>query len=292
MLCTNKAGMRNVAVFFAIVAIALAPTTSMSNPSTCVELLRASPDLSQPNSNVDEELRARLSESLVSLNAIDARLTTICPTGDCLILALGRSPAVVSAYLRARHPGYVYNVPLSKFRPMIEARGARLNEGVADLNDGKINAELSANDIAKLYAHFDKFVPSTSKDIVLIDYSTSGATLVSAYHYLRAYLDNAGRTNKLKIAVMVLPSKKQRVVRGITQALLHLGYFDREKTFSSLVLENPSLSSFMRKNDGTELDLSEYGAFDLTSDESPVQPKQRSIFRQIVEFFASTHAPN
>jgi hypothetical protein len=107
---------------------------------------------------------------------------------DCLFIGIGRSPTPIIGFFQEARAAHARNLPLSQFRHRPVGRAVEIDEKKIDryqaLSDGALKA---------LYQHFDRFFLFDAeawrrKKWVLVDFSQTGDTLVSAFDYLSAYL--------------------------------------------------------------------------------------------------------
>lgn len=139
-------------------------------------------------------------ELLTSVVELGDWIEKTYPPGKFVYVGLGRSPAAVMAHLQSRNPGITYSIPLSSFRPGPEDPGSILGKVLTTESREKNwfgrestvkrpSAPPSEQQQAMLDAHFAEFLPKDLPGkVLLVDYTQSAQSLVSAQHYLQRYL--------------------------------------------------------------------------------------------------------
>jgi hypothetical protein len=93
-------------------------------------------------------------------------------------IGVGRSPAAITAYMKAQGHD-ASNLPLTKFR-----HGAKIPHQNS-------TPPLDLDKEAEYMKHFDEFLPKPKalgkKNIVTLDYTPNGGSLVAAYNYIHRY---------------------------------------------------------------------------------------------------------
>jgi hypothetical protein len=112
------------------------------------------------------------------------------PPSKFMIVGIGRSPTPFIAYFQAIHPGTAVNLPLSSFRFVPKY------------------AHFNTKDEKTLKSHFDRYLPSLSelngRQVVVLDFTLSGESLLSARHYIQRYYKAVG-SEKEVLAVGIAP---------------------------------------------------------------------------------------
>jgi hypothetical protein len=125
-----------------------------------------------------------------AVNDLADHITENYPPDQYVYVGLGRSPAAVVASLQAK--GHTAaSVPLSSFRPGPSDPGSILSRALVD-EDGRPVPGLTHEQQEMLNAHFDEFLGhiEPGRNVVLIDYTESGKSLVAAQHYLQQWAGN------------------------------------------------------------------------------------------------------
>jgi hypothetical protein len=199
------------------------------------------------------------------------------------IIVIGRSPGIVSAYLKANVPDYVQNLPLSGFR----ARLSMTEQGVLrTINASLLDSfTLTPADVENLYSHFDKYLRlDSNKDIVLLDYATSGATLASVYFYFHQYLERRRISKTISICFLASARFRRTVIYNLAEALQLLGYFSQAATFASFQIDGDLGQLVWSADNATQFDFSEFGRFNLQTDH-PKPPNSSKVYQELVQFF-------
>ncbi|MEE1783794.1 DUF4157 domain-containing protein [Streptomyces sp. SP17BM10] len=139
-------------------------------------------------------------ELLTSVVELGDWIEKTYPPGTFVYVGLGRSPAAVMAHLQSRNPRITHSIPLSSFRPGPEDPGSILGKVLTTKSRernwfgrksavSRPSAPPSEQQQAMLDAHFAEFLPKDLPGkVLLIDYTQSAQSLVSAQHYLQRYL--------------------------------------------------------------------------------------------------------
>ncbi|GAA3666980.1 hypothetical protein GCM10022267_61780 [Lentzea roselyniae] len=124
-----------------------------------------------------------------AVNDVANHITNRYPPSDFAYVGLGRSPAAVVAALQNQGHDAV-SIPLSNFRPPPSDPNSILAPSYA-AHGGKVDP-LTPQQQEMLNAHFDEFLGNLPPDrnVVLIDYTQGGLSLVSAQHQLQQYLSD------------------------------------------------------------------------------------------------------
>lgn len=139
-------------------------------------------------------------ETYRDIKKITLSLYHYCPPDDCIFIALGRSPAPFSAYIKLLTDNII-NLPLSGF--MLHPKLLTYDN---DLEE-------------KLYAHFDKYLDYQkigNRKVVLFDFAMSGTSLFSAQYHLEKYLNLViGTKEVLPVALTNYPSAVMNTIDRI-----------------------------------------------------------------------------
>ncbi|MET8762365.1 hypothetical protein [Lentzea sp. NPDC004782] len=137
-----------------------------------------------------------------AVNDVANHITSKYPPSEFAYVGLGRSPAAVVAALQNQgHPAV--SIPLSNFRPPPADPNSILAPSY-EAHGGKVEP-LNADQQNMLNQHFDEFLGGLPQDknVVLIDYTQGGLSLVSAQHHLQQYLtDYKGSDAKVNAFAM------------------------------------------------------------------------------------------
>jgi len=140
------------------------------------------------------------------------------PIDDCLFIGIGRSPTPMIGFFQEAGAAHAMNLPLSQFRHRPMGRAVEIDEKKTDRYQA-----LSESAVKALYQHFDRFFLFDAeawrrKRWVLVDFSQTGDTLVSAFDYLSAYLRHR-KTKKtghpgLEMLCLVDPRYDPQKIKG------------------------------------------------------------------------------
>ena len=157
------------------------------------------------------------SEECTEIRVLCGKLLSRYAKSECLFIGIGRSPTPIIGYFQETRSAFAMNLPLSRFRNR-PGNKVRCSNKVQSARYQALNAaELKA-----LYLHFDRFFlfnsrAWSSKRWLLIDFSQTGDTLVSAFDYLSAYLRHRkvekGRPN-LEILCLVDPRRSAQKIKA------------------------------------------------------------------------------
>lgn len=126
--------------------------------------------------------------------------------GSNPVIAVGRSPSPVSAFLSIIDEDRTANLPISKFRHRMKTSGesAPIPERYREKEEAF--EPLSLENEKKLFEHFDKtllsFLKSKSGPVFLMDVGESGASLFSMQQYLAKYGTQRGLNVKFESILM------------------------------------------------------------------------------------------
>lgn len=217
--------------------------------------------------------------TLTQLKDLRDSIANEFPPTDFQIIGIGQSPSWLIASLQAQREDYAFNLPLSNFRPLFR------------INDAVINADIkfplpqvmSSEEELRLYDQFDKFIPPSDKPLLLVDYSTTGATLVSVYYFLAKYLKELGTDRKIHVLVLTSKESSRDVFKRMEIDLKRIGYFKRNNNFFSRRLEGPLASVISNQDD--DYTISEFGRFPLRSPPAKIERSER--YDALVDFLHS-----
>ena len=262
-----------LSILFAL-ACPIAASTNNSAPQEIFDFVN------QPACNrlVSSE-SAKVKAVLTQLKELRDSISKEFPSTDFQIVGIGQSPSWLIASLQAQMEDYAFNLPLSNFRPLIR------------INDAVINADIkfplpqimSSQEELRLYDQFEKFIPLSDKPILLVDYSTTGATLASVYYFMAKYFEEIGTPRKIQVMVLTSKDSSQDVFRRMTIDLKLMGYFKRNDNFYSRRLDDPLASVVSNQND--DYTISEFGPFPLRS--PPLKVKRSVLYDALVDFLRS-----
>lgn len=185
------------------------------------------------------------------------------------MIGLGQSPTPIISFLQqAQGEHSAINLPLSGFKPSMPSSTGERAEG------------LSEGEVRTLFKHFDRFIPTASAlgdaDIVLVDYASTGWSLLSAAEYLDLYLKSSGRKNK----VVVVPLGPKDNLEAVKTNAASRGIVVQPIELAS---GGPLRKAFVDANYDK---LSEYGEFDLAFQKS-ADLKSRAVYKQFGKEMAS-----
>ncbi len=187
---------------------------------------------SQIFSQEDINQIANLSETIVNN----------CKPLECINIGVGRSPSVITAFIKAINSTYASNLPLSHFKYSTENPLLPSEEKV-------------------LFDHFDRFLgkylgTQELKRINIIDFSLTGKSIISVENYLKKYLES--KKSKIDVQKTILTTSE--FSRNVNQILLKKESLESTK----LVFEMPKDSSMAQgflSHKGRN--YSEFGEFDI-----------------------------
>lgn len=127
-------------------------------------------------------------EEFREIRDLSFRIISRYSVEDSLFVGIGRSPTPIIGYLQESQKAHAMNLPLSRFRHRPQGRSVEIDQTKLERYQ-----PLNAEALKTLYQHFDRFFLLETevwrrKRWILIDFSRSGDTLVSAFDYLSAYL--------------------------------------------------------------------------------------------------------
>ncbi|RKT83055.1 Papain fold toxin 1, glutamine deamidase [Saccharopolyspora antimicrobica] len=125
-------------------------------------------------------------EVVTAVNELTTWVTDQYPPDQYSYVGLGRSPAPVMAALQSLGHDAV-SVPLSSFRPGPPSELNSILDRVFN-RPGADTTPLTDAQWGMLRAHFQEFVGTPDRDIVLIDYTQTALSLVSAQFHLQQHL--------------------------------------------------------------------------------------------------------
>ncbi|MEH2202735.1 MAG: hypothetical protein V7K53_01475 [Nostoc sp.] len=112
-------------------------------------------------------------------------------------IGMGKSPTPIIAFMKAKGIP-ASNIPLSKFSP--KPNNIRKEDRDKYKNNEK---QLTQEQKEELKRHFDNFVPQAGKlqgkNILLIDYTQSGRSLIASHAHIVEYLNEKAQEKKLRV---------------------------------------------------------------------------------------------
>lgn len=253
------------------------PFTATANNSALQEIFGF---VNQPTCNrLVSSPSPSVEATLTQLKDLRDSIAKEFPLTDFQIIGIGQSPSWLIASLQAQRKDYAFNLPLSNFRPLVRINDAVINSDIKF----PLPQILTREEELRLYDQFDKFIPPSDKPLLLIDYSTTGATLVSVYYFLAKYLQELGTDRKIQVLVLTSKDSSNDIFRRMTIDLKLIGYFKRNENFFSRRLEDPLASVISNQND--DYTISEFGRFPLRS--PPVKVKRSLLYDSLVDFLRS-----
>jgi hypothetical protein len=186
-----------------------------------------------------------------------------CPPSECTVIAVGRSPTPIVAYLQALDASHAINLPLSNFRyaPPGEFQSSSMF----------FSNPLDEKSLQRLMDYFERQIPkhvfNGQKRILVLDFALGGASLVSSYEHLRYFSKIKGHNVTIKAAAMLdhlttrlpvvpWPNVKEFILpHNLSNSLLSQRYdkYAEFKAFQFLRQETPernkSYSQLMKKLD-------------------------------------------
>lgn len=132
-----------------------------------------------------------------SIHQISQQILALCPPTTCVVIGVGQSPTPFMAYLQTKQPDYAFSVPLSNFR------------------HGLQSDELDQEDLKRLYAHFQQFLPSKNtlaqRSVMLLDYvATKGESILAASRYIERYFRDTFSSQQPKLKITVVRSNSNK----------------------------------------------------------------------------------
>ena len=119
-----------------------------------------------------------------------------CPPENCDIIILGRSPTFVFEILEHNAPKTTFNIPLSKFRPDPDQVATTSSVNIQGHQDFK----------RRLFDHFEKYVPSGKRAVLIADYTETGRSMHAFHHYLQLFYKGKGISPRIKSIGYAYPS--------------------------------------------------------------------------------------
>ena len=193
------------------------------------------------------------------------------PKDKYYYLGLGRSPAGLMAYLDLECSYNVFNVPLSSFRPRISDVSSVAYQFLKEYYNGYLL--MTEEQKIMLFKHFKEFMPDLSKgkSVLLLDYASTGFSVVTAHYFLNEYL----RDEKLGSQSICF-----YITQGFDLAFLNDKLLDLKKYFREQEWDEPKYLEWRKQVDFFYLsraykslglafqseffdDYSEYGSYKL-----------------------------
>jgi hypothetical protein len=155
------------------------------------------------------------------LGELRAYLTAQYPPDQFNVLGIGQSPRILIDDLKRNFDTYAARMELSNFRPLYSGPKTSLC-----FNDAIIRSPDQLSPIEKSVFHLfeQKVSLNSSRDIVLVDYASSGATLVSAYFFLKRFLRSKDSLKKVHIFALVGTRYRSMVVSSMSEDLGRLQF--------------------------------------------------------------------
>lgn len=223
--------------------------------------------------------------AIADLRDIENHFMLNLPGARTQVIAIGQSPSVISAYLKSQNSEYVQNIPLSNFRPLIEAQGLNGSSAIINSRVHPNSGFLTKPQIQKLFRHFDRFLKlDSNKDIAVSDYSSSGATLLGIYFYLKLYLTERGMNNRVVLYCFVGRNYYNTVIAHLRSNLTAMGYFNQANTFYTFLLQ-PKLGQFIWDHKAPD-QWSEFGSYSIDQP-NEASNSSRPAFNDLVRYFRS-----
>lgn len=216
------------------------------------------------------EVNSYLFEGIV---AISNSIEKLCPSDECVVIGLGRSPTPLIAYLQLKRLEkkekleYAWNLPLSSFR---HGSGGR--------------PKLEGAYLEKLTQHFNIYFPNADelagRRILLVDYGATGESLVGAALHLQDYLSARSKITKEALPALDVVGicNQDNFPLGKHPQILNWILVDESATANQLFnLDQKTVGA--RFVGGDFDDLSEFGSFDVTKTLVPiVKPRSQEKY--------------
>jgi hypothetical protein len=177
-------------------------------------------------------------------------------------IGLGRSPTPVMAYIHAmaRHNDKISasNLPLSKFSPS--------EPSFFGGNQPNMAAPLTKDETERLHGHFDNFVPDRKsldgRSVVLMDFVTSGRSLLAAKNHLGRYLQQRdGTTFSYGPEVKALPLAASETMVQTRKQMQQIGLKEMPMAVPGKLSDDSLAGRMGREEYKPE---AEYGAYKVT----------------------------
>lgn len=196
------------------------------------------------------------------------RSNELAPFADHVYIGVGQSLSPLIALLQARGVK-AYNLPLSSFRFDID--------GWPDMDNQLL--------IDYIFPHLDHFLPRpevlNGRDIVVVDFAKTGATLFSArqavsrYYKQEKFREQMSAEVQVKaVAVVSKTSKLPKLADG--SEILKIT-FDPQEPFLDAIEERKLFKQY-----------AQYGEFDVWDEDSNselLKSNERAIYAELVEYF-------
>lgn len=200
---------KHLSLYF--IALLLSIQSTGAQPNCALELLKVGNSVpSQERSSPTPKLAERIVAWLTGANSEISRppskisdsefnqIRNICgeiirrfPPEEFVYVGVGRSPTPFMAFFHSLGLQNIYNLPLSSMRNHPKASKLKVWSAQPDFNSA-----LKPAVEQRLFTHLAHFLPEASsfegKTILLLDYTQTGASLVSAREYIARYYASKG----------------------------------------------------------------------------------------------------
>jgi hypothetical protein len=200
----------------------------------------------------NDRLPSEIPDSEISqIKSISEKIVDWFPSKKYLYAGTGRSPTPFTAYLKAAGYSDTINIPLTSMRNHPQFDDLKFKK--------RFSRSLTPEQEARLFKHFDRFLPRYSqlqgRDLLLIDYVQSGASLIAAREYITRYYQSRGEDVNVVILALIDPtlakSYRATQIKDIPQIEIPRGdllysiaaaQYDSISEFSAFVLSDSSFS--------------------------------------------------
>jgi hypothetical protein len=144
---------------------------------------------------------------LREIRKVSVEILKRCPPAECIVIGIGRSPAVFTADLQNQAEDYAYNVPVSGFRHNPDFEKMQPLDLRETLSESMFHP-LDPSREAYFFEHLSGYLPNTQqikgRRMLLIDYAANGGySLFSFQRYAEKFYRSMGsepKINSLAIA--------------------------------------------------------------------------------------------
>ena len=205
---------------------------------------------------------------------------------NIFVLGIGRSPGPFIAFEKAKNPRQASNLPLSDFR-----------YGIGKPPYG----DLSPHQVQILFKHFDHFLPGISelngKELLIIDYSFSGESVVAASRYLDRYFKARNRIQKVTAVAIVDPDFINEVTQETSKLNGHPVEYvvleHRANDFDPRKGPQDSELAYLLANQQFD-ETAEYSSYKLPEDEyvapKPIGGEWNRLTNRITQYLGGLHS--
>ncbi|MBF0361325.1 MAG: phosphoribosyltransferase [Oligoflexia bacterium] len=188
----------------------------------------------------------------IEIRDISLEILKRCPPKECIVIGIGRSPTPIIAFIHGLlESESAWNLPLSNFRYGRKKSQLQIAEG------SKLEKHL--------FSHFNNHLPTkceiADKNILLVDFTDSGATLLAAEEYIKKYLSTLGIDQKRVDRFAFYSKDNLSMITQEEQKMLYENFIKDNKGLN--VNGSSVIITFMY--DEYYEEYAQYGKFDISS---------------------------